>query len=84
MVYSGQEESLKENVENHGACCDLCTAAPDCRYWTWGSLNKICRLLKTKEYELDQKGFVSGGSVTYYDERLAEAEAHAQAQQAVA
>ena len=46
----------------------------------WGSLNKICRMLKTKEYEMEQKGFVSGGSVTYYDERVAEAEAHQQAQ----
>lgn len=72
LVMSGQEDRVAENTETAGECCDQCTSSPDCRFWTWGSLNKICRLLKTKEYEIEQKGFVSGGSQTYFEERVEE------------
>jgi len=75
MVYSGQELLIQENTHTAGECCETCSGNPDCRYWTWGSLNKICRLLKTKEYELEQKGFVAGGSTAYLEDRVAEAEA---------
>lgn len=75
LVFSGQEDRVSENTETAAECCDQCTGSPDCRYWTWGSLNKICRLLKTKEYELEQKGFVAGGSTAYLEDRVAEAEA---------
>jgi len=60
VMYSGESDVVLEGHEAASDCCDACAQNADCKFWVWSYTQKQCKLLRTKEYQIDAKGMVSG------------------------
>lgn len=60
VMYAGEDEAVLDNTDAPQKCCDACGTNPDCKYWVWSHSQRTCWLKRTKEYQTDMKGFLSG------------------------
>ncbi|CAD7928375.1 unnamed protein product [Amoebophrya sp. A120] len=60
VMFAGEDDAVLEQTDAPQTCCDACRQNPDCRYWVWSHSQKTCWLKRTKVYQTEEKGFLSG------------------------